>query len=71
MKHLMIAARAGCNGSMDNVREAFLEQKSVVTKEEYEITLRARKDSADEMKSEQRNRAVEMRDQILSALENA
>ena len=56
IKHFMIAARAGYNDSLKEVGEGY--KKGLVTKDEYESTLRAHKDSQDEMKSEQRTKAA-------------
>lgn len=66
MKHWMIAARAGHDESMTKVRKGFLEQ-SLISKEEFESTLRAWKDSVDEMKSQQRDRAIENQGQMQNA----
>lgn len=59
----MISARAGHDKAMDNARDGFLVHK-IITKEEYESTLRAWKESKDEMTSEQRAKAIEIMDQI-------
>ena len=56
IKHFMIAARAGYNDSLKEVGIGY--KKGLVTKDEYESTLRAHKDSQDEMKSEQRTNAA-------------
>eukprot|EP00579_Thalassiosira_antarctica_P010984 CAMPEP_0201921174 /NCGR_PEP_ID=MMETSP0903-20130614/9580_1 /ASSEMBLY_ACC=CAM_ASM_000552 /TAXON_ID=420261 /ORGANISM="Thalassiosira antarctica, Strain CCMP982" /LENGTH=305 /DNA_ID=CAMNT_0048458087 /DNA_START=115 /DNA_END=1032 /DNA_ORIENTATION=- len=53
-KHIMIAARAGYDDSLGTIGNMFT--AGHVTKEEYEETLRANKDSLDEMKSDQRDR---------------
>ena len=55
MKHFMIAARAGYDDALKGVREGY--KVGFVTKDEYASTLRAHKDSQDEMKSEQREKA--------------
>ena len=55
MKHYMITARAGYHSSLNAVRDGY--KRGHVTKDEYASTLRAHKDSQDEMKSEQRARA--------------
>ena len=60
LKHWMIAARAGNQDSLDNIRRGFM--NGMVTKEEYERTLRAYKESVDEMKSDQRDKVGEYRD---------
>lgn len=52
MKHFTIAARAGLDESLKQVGMAY--RYGYVTKDEYAKTLRAHKDSIDEMKSEQR-----------------
>ena len=51
----MIAANSGCHKSLKSVGEGYKE--GLVTKDEYAKTLRACKDSIDEMKSEQRIKA--------------
>mmetsp|Transcript_676 Transcript_676/g.1560 ORF Transcript_676/g.1560 Transcript_676/m.1560 type:complete len:383 (-) Transcript_676:83-1231(-) len=56
MKHFVIAARAGDDDSMKRVGEGFA--KGHVTKDEYEQTLGAHRDAQDEMKSDQRDRAI-------------
>jgi len=53
----MIAARAGYDNSLKMIRDMFT--AGHVTKEEYEKTLRAHKDSQDEMKSDQRDIAFD------------
>ena len=55
MKHFMIAAKAGYNDSLNSVGEGYKE--GLVTKDEYASTLRAHKESQDEMKSEQRSKS--------------
>jgi len=57
-KHFMIAARAGCDDSLKMIRDGFMAE--YVTKEEYEKTLRAHKDSQDEMQSDWRDTAVDV-----------
>lgn len=52
MKHLMISARAGSDESLYCVKDGY--KGGYVTKVEYASTLRAHKESQDEMKSEQR-----------------
>mmetsp|Transcript_34174 Transcript_34174/g.62919 ORF Transcript_34174/g.62919 Transcript_34174/m.62919 type:complete len:300 (+) Transcript_34174:248-1147(+) len=56
-KHFMIAARAGYDDSLGTIGNMFT--AGHVTKEEYEETLRANKDSLDEMKSDQRDIAFD------------
>lgn len=56
---IMIAAKAGCD---DSLKRVGLEYKSGhVTKDEYASILRAHKNSRDEMKSQQRTKAKEIR----------
>ena len=56
MKHYMIAAKCGDNQSLFMVQEGFKE--GLVTKEEFEKTLRGYQDALEETKSEQRDRAA-------------
>ena len=56
MKHFMIAARAGFDDSLKAVGLGY--KRGDVSKDEYAQTLRAYKDSQDEMKSEQRTKAA-------------
>jgi TPR repeat protein len=56
VKHYMIAAGAGHDGSLEEIRECFM--KGHATKDEFEKALRAHKESADEMKSDQREAAA-------------
>eukprot|EP00956_Cyclotella_meneghiniana_P042819 scaffold249326_cov50-Cyclotella_meneghiniana.AAC.4 len=58
MKHFMIAAKCGSQKSLDIVKEGFTGGGRLVTKEEYENTLRDYQASCDETKSEQRDRAA-------------
>ena len=53
MKHFMIAAKAGYNKSLDLVQAGFMD--GIVTKGEYESTLRAFHERQTEMKSEARD----------------
>jgi len=55
MKHHLIAARAGDNLSLNNVKDYFM--KGLITKDEYANTLRAYQKSLDEMKSDARDKA--------------
>eukprot|EP00956_Cyclotella_meneghiniana_P020234 scaffold35397_cov34-Cyclotella_meneghiniana.AAC.5 len=56
MKHFfMISAKCGLNMPLQKVKEGFM--LGLVTKEDFEKTLRTHKDSQDEMKSEQREEA--------------
>ena len=56
MKHWMISAGAGDDVSLKKIRDCFLEGHA--TKDDFENALRAHKESADEMKSEQREAAA-------------
>ncbi|KAL7526376.1 hypothetical protein ACHAXR_001460 [Thalassiosira sp. AJA248-18] len=57
MKHFMIAARAGHKDSMDMIRsQASLQERGFVTKEDFDMTLRAYENSLNSMRSEQRDR---------------
>ncbi|KAL7527837.1 hypothetical protein ACHAXR_002155 [Thalassiosira sp. AJA248-18] len=56
MKHYLIAARAGYTPAMKKLQPQY--SNGNITKEEFEQTLREHKDSADSMKSEQRDVAV-------------
>ena len=57
MKHFVIAARSGHENALESVRlEGFM--KGVVTKDEYEMTLRAYHDRRKEMKSDARVKAA-------------
>ena len=55
-KHHMIAAATGYDDSLDKIRTFFMH--GCATKEDFEKALRAHKESADEMKSDQREAAV-------------
>jgi len=55
LKHWTISARAGHDRSLAEVKRGF--SQDLVTKEDFENTLRAHKNSLDEVKSEQRIRA--------------
>ena len=55
-KHFIIAARAGTKRSLDAVKGGYTE--GLVTKDEYANTLRAYQKSQDEMKSDARERAL-------------
>lgn len=56
MKHFTISARAGCDKSLRYVGIGYATKDGIITKDEYATTLRAHKDSIDEMKSEQRDK---------------
>jgi len=58
LKHFMIAAKAGSNQSMDNVQAGY--KCGIVTKDEYEVILRAHQKSIDGMKSESRDKIAAM-----------
>ena len=51
-KHLMIAARSGARESLEEIKIGFM--RGMVTKEEYENTLRLHHERQKEMKSEDR-----------------
>eukprot|EP00956_Cyclotella_meneghiniana_P037002 scaffold133629_cov23-Cyclotella_meneghiniana.AAC.1 len=56
MKHLMIAANSGLKVALDVIKQGF--KRGLVTKEEFEKTLRGYQDALEETKSEQRDRAA-------------
>jgi len=56
-RHFILAARAGCEESLDVVKQGFT--KGLVTKDEYTNTLRAYDERHEEMKSDERDRAAE------------
>ena len=57
MKHYILAAKAGFKLSLDRVKEGFMDD--IVTKDEYANTLRAHQQRCDEMKSKDRDKAIE------------
>ena len=57
MKHWILAAEAGNDASLENVKVGY--QKGCVTKDVYTKTLRAHKSAADELQSDQRDKAME------------
>ncbi|KAL9186970.1 hypothetical protein ACHAXT_010690 [Thalassiosira profunda] len=59
MKHWMISARAGWDKSLAEVKEGYKE--GLVTKDEFAAVLRAHKESNDELRSPERDRAAAMR----------
>ena len=61
MKHLLIAAKAGDDDSLDNVKQGYMQGH--ITKEEYANTLREYQKSQDEMTSEARDKALTARNQ--------
>ena len=56
MKHFLISASAGDDDSVKAVQDGY--RNCLVTKDNFEVTLRAHKKSQDEMKSEWRDHAV-------------
>ena len=56
VKHWMIAAGAGHDDSLTNIRSCFFAGDA--TKDDFEKALRAHKEAADEMKSDQREAAA-------------
>ena len=56
MKHLMIAARSGYDDALKEVGKGY--KAGLITKDEYARTLRAYQCCRDEMKSEQRSKAL-------------
>ena len=54
-KHYILAAKAGDKDSLDRVKAGFMD--GIITKDEYETTLRAYQSRQDEMKSESRDKA--------------
>ena len=59
VKHWMISAGAGFDESLTAIRDCFLDGH--VTKDDFEMALRAHKEAKDEMKSEQREAAAARR----------
>ena len=57
-KHFILAANAGSKDSLDWVKDVFME--GLVTKDQYENSLRAYHSQHNEMKSDQRDRASEI-----------
>ena len=58
MRHFVIAAEGGCDSSLEHVRRGY--SMDIVSKDRYEIALRAHKDSRDEVISENRSIAEGM-----------
>ena len=56
MKHYMVAARCGYDNALEAVGDGY--KTGYVTKDEYASTLRAHKQSTEEMKNEQREISV-------------
>ncbi|KAL7533437.1 hypothetical protein ACHAWF_004493 [Thalassiosira exigua] len=62
IKHFMLAAGLGNTGSLDIIQEYYLNKKQqLVTKDEFEKALRAHYEAINEMKSEQRDKAVALK----------
>jgi hypothetical protein len=60
IKHFTIAAKMGCEGSMDTITKGYSSYfENYITKNEYEATLRAHQDAKESMKSAQREEAAE------------
>ena len=59
MKHYLIAAKCGYDDGIDLVGRGY--KAGLVTKDEYAIALRTYQKTLDEMKSEQRTKAVNWR----------
>jgi len=57
-KHFIIAARAGCDDSLDEVRVVYMTGLGFVTKDEYASTVQAYRERQKEMKSEMRDKAA-------------
>ena len=59
-KHYSIAAKAGCEKSMSMITTGYTNDtfRKYITKNEYEMILRAHKDATDAMKSDQRDEAA-------------
>ena len=58
VKHWMISAGAGFDGSLTNVRQCFMD--GYATKDDFEKALRSHKEAKDEMKSHQRDAIAEI-----------
>ena len=61
MKHFLISASAGDNTSLQCVQSGY--RDGIVSKDDFEKTLRAHQKSKDEMKSEWRDKTKAMKDQ--------
>ena len=57
MKHYMIAAAAGYDNSLTNIRKGYMNGQA--TKDDFEKALRTHKEAKDEMKSDQRDAAAD------------
>jgi len=62
MRHLMIAAKCGDDGSLEMIKLCFT--KGLVSKEDFEKALREHKASQDETRSEQRDRSKAFRETL-------
>ena len=60
MKHFMIAARAGSEESLNGIKKNYIRgiMKGLITKDEYANTLRAYQKRQEEVKSDERDKAV-------------
>mmetsp|Transcript_11351 Transcript_11351/g.24933 ORF Transcript_11351/g.24933 Transcript_11351/m.24933 type:complete len:606 (-) Transcript_11351:163-1980(-) len=58
VRHWTMAAMAGVEPSMKSIKRAFMKGKGYVTKDEFEMTMRAYHDSMNGMKSKQRAKAA-------------
>lgn len=58
MRHFMISAKSGLNTSLEEVKRGFVE--GLVTKDDFESTLRGHQASKDEIRSDQRDRAKDV-----------
>ena len=56
MKHYMISAGAGCDDSLEAIRECFM--NGDVAKDDFEKALRSHKEASDEMMTDQREEAA-------------
>ena len=61
VKHWMISAGAGYDGSLEAIRDCFMHGHA--TKDDFEKALRSHKESKDEMRSDQREAAAALRAQ--------
>jgi len=59
LKHYMIAARGGCNDSLDQIKRGY--SKGHVTKDDYMRALRSYQEYLGEIKSRQRDKAAAFR----------
>ena len=59
-KHFILSAKAGYTKSLDGVKKGY--KRGIITKDEYANTLRAYQFRQDEMKSDDRDKAKELRD---------